>query len=199
VTIPDRDALFKNIDKKDAKGLVPCNNCNAFCHPKDMLTSHREEHSYWSIEGGKVAGKTCVHCTHDIMQKEHAEGWLQGPPPSLEDCWREICTNKKRKSETRTAAHKAAVKQMNANQKADKKNGIFHFKDGSKKERRREEYASLIGAHLVSCCQEGDLFSAFTGFARKIDTLRAMTENLEKWRKRAPHKKPKARPMTTLT
>jgi hypothetical protein len=121
-----------------------------------------------------------VYCTHDLMTKEHAEGWLQGEPPTLADCWREICTNKKKKAENRTAAHKAAIKQMNTNQRADKKAGIFHFDEGSKKERRREDYASLFGAHLVSCCQAGNLFSAFTGFASKIETLREMTENVEK-------------------
>jgi hypothetical protein len=197
VTIPDRNALFENTDKKDKKGEVPCNNCNAWFQPQDMLTSHREEHSYWSKEGKNNAGKTCVYCTHDLMRKEHAEGWLQGEPPTLEQCWAEICTNKKKKSENRTAAHKAAIKQINTNQRADKKNGIFHFEEGSKKERRREDYANLFGPHLISCCQAGDLFSAFTGFADKMETLRVMTENLEKWRKTEPRTKPKARPTTT--
>jgi hypothetical protein len=197
VTISDRSGIFENTDKKDNKGKVPCNNCNVWFQPHDMLTSHREEHSYWSKKGEKNAGKTCVYCTHELMKKEHAEGWLQGEPPTLEQCWEEICANKKKKSENRTAAHKAAIKQINTNQRADKKNGIFHFDEGSKKERRREDYANLFGPHLISCCQAGDLFSAFTGFADKIETLREMTENLEKWRKMEPRPKPKARPTTT--
>ncbi len=61
----------------------------------------------------------------------------------------------------------------------DKKNGVFHFDDGSKKERRREDYKSLIGNHLISACAAGDLFSAFNNVAVKMETLRQMTENVE--------------------
>ena len=69
---------------------------------------------------------------------------------------------------------------MNTNQRAEKKAGIFHFKEGSKKERRREEYASLIGEHLVTCLQAGDLFSAFNAFASKKDSVHEMAEKAEK-------------------
>jgi hypothetical protein len=61
----------------------------------------------------------------------------------------------------------------------DKKNGVFHFDDGSKKERRREDYKSLIGNHLISACAAGDLFSAFNNVAVTMETVRQMTENVE--------------------
>ena len=93
-----------------------------------------------------MPGRTCVYCTHDLLKSEHnAQGRPLGESPTLEQCWEEICTNKKTKSGNRTAAHKAAIKQINTSQRADKKNGVFHFDEGSKKERRREDYANLFG------------------------------------------------------
>ncbi len=60
------------------------------------------------------------------MRFEHYDrGWPPGESPTLEQCWEEICTAKKTKSGNRTAAPKSAIKQIDANQGADKKNGIF--------------------------------------------------------------------------
>jgi hypothetical protein len=75
------------------------------------------------------------------------------------------------------SAHKKAYKTVDANGKADKKAGIFHFNEGSKRERRREEYKELFGEHLISMCAAGNLFSTFTNFANKMETLRQMTES----------------------
>jgi hypothetical protein len=128
-----------------------------------------------------MPGRTCVYCTYELLKLEHAlRGWPPGENPSLEQCWEEICTAKKTKSGNRTAAHKAAIKQIDANQRADKKNGIFYFDEGSKRERRREDYKSLFGNHLISACAAGDLFSAFNNVAVKMEALRQMTENVEK-------------------
>ena len=127
-----------------------------------------------------MPGRTCVFCTFELQQEEHAtRGWPPGECPTMEECWEEICAAKKTKSGNRTAAHKAAIKQIDANQREDKKNGIFIFDEGSKKERRREDYKSLFGNHLISACAAGDLFSAFNNVAVKMETLRQMTENVE--------------------
>jgi hypothetical protein len=181
VTMSDRSGIFGTTDKKAHKGEVPCNRCDRFFQPFDMLLSYREEHIYWSRKHNeRMPGRTCVYCTFELRQEEHAvRGWIPGECPTIEACWEEICAAKKTKSGNRTAAHKAAIKQIDANQREDKKNGIFFFDEGSKKERRREDYKSLIGNHLISACAAGDLFSAFNNVAVKMETLRQMTENVE--------------------
>jgi hypothetical protein len=201
VTMSDRSSLFGATDKKAHKGEVPCARCDMFFQPLDMLTSFREEHMYWSTKHNEqMPGRICVYCTHELQQEEHARrGGVAGECPTLEACWEEICARKKIKAGNRTAAHKAAIRQIDANQKNDKKNGIFFFDDGSKKERRREDYKSLIGNHLISACAAGNLFSAFNNVAVTMETVRQMTENVEKWRKKAHRRKPEAAPTTTST
>ncbi len=141
-----------------------------------------------------------MYCTFELLKDEHAlRGWPPGENPTLDHCWEEICTAKKTKSGNRTAAHKAAIKHIDANQRADKKNGIFYFDEGSKRERRREDYKSLFGNHLISACAAGNLFSAFNNVAVKMETLRQMAENVKKWRKKAHRLKPGAVPTTTST
>ena len=75
------------------------------------------------------------------------------------------------------SADNNAYKTIDANRKADTKAGIFHFNNGSKKERRRDEYKELFGVHLISMCEAGNLFSTFTNFANQIETLRQMSES----------------------
>ncbi len=181
-TMSDRSSVFEATDKKTNKGKVPCNRCNEWFQAIDMLPSYREEHIYWSnTKERQMPGRTCVYCTFELMRYEHNErGFPPGEHPTLEQCWEEICTAKKSKSENRTAAHKKAIKQIDANQRADKKNGIFYFDEGSKKERRREDYKHLFGEHLIKVCAAGDLFSALTNFGDRMETLRQMTENVEK-------------------
>jgi hypothetical protein len=127
-----------------------------------------------------MPGRTCVYCTFELRQEEHAvRGCPPGESTTIEECWEEIRAAKKTKSGNRTAAHKAAIKQIDANQREEKKNGIFHFDEGSKRERRREDYKSLFGNHLISACAAGDLFSAFNNVAVKMEALRQMAENVE--------------------
>ncbi len=131
----DRTSVFEASDKQKYKSMVPCNQCNEFYPVADMLASDREAHRYWSKKLDKFCpGKTCVQCTFELCRFEHHElGYPPGESPTLEDCWAEICLEKKRKLENRMSAHKNAYKTIDANRKADTKAGIFHFNKGSKK------------------------------------------------------------------
>ena len=128
-----------------------------------------------------MPGKTCVQCTFELLRFEHNDqGFPPGEHPTIEDCWTEICAVKQGRLKTRMSAHKKSLETVDANQKADKKAGSIHFDECSKRERRREEYKHLFGEHLISMCAAGNLFSTFTNFAPKMETLRQMTESAER-------------------
>ena len=74
-----------------------------------------------------------------------------------------------------------AIKNVDAQRKADRENNIFHHGAAdTKKVRRAKAINALVGELLISCCEKANLIGAFCNFAEKMTRVNALYEEAER-------------------